>query len=91
METTGQTSIVFLRPGRGEAGHADGERATGETLPRGPGRRLEGLFSIVLDLRIGVEGIAVDGLAFKIGFFRVVGDPGNGGSRESEPRDFRDI
>ena len=91
MKTAGQTEVVLLRPGGGEAGDADGERATGEIEPRGPKGRLELLLLIVST--DGPEGISVDGLAFKIGFFRgerVVGDPGNGGSREGEPRDFGD-
>ena len=100
VETAGQTDIVLLRPGRGEAAHADGERATGEIEPRGPERRPEGLLlvvSIALGFRSrvdGPEGITVDGLAFEIGFVRgkgVAGDPGNGGSREREPSDLRDI
>jgi hypothetical protein len=85
MEPTGQTEVVLLRPGRGEAGHTNCERTTGESEPRGSRRRLEGL---LLDLRgvAGSEGVAVDGPAFEIGFVRVVG-----GSRESEPRDLGDI
>ena len=85
MEPTGQTEVVFLRPGRGEACHADCEGTTGESEPRGSRRRLEGL---LLDLRRvgGSEGVAVDGPAFNIGFVRVVG-----GSGESEPRDLGDI
>ena len=92
METTGQTDVVLLRPGGGKAGHADGERATGEIVPRGPEGRLALLLLIVsVD---GPEGIPVDGLTLEIGFFRgerVVGDPGAGGSREGEPRDLGDV
>jgi hypothetical protein len=97
METTGQTGVVLLRPGGGEAGYADGERATGETEPRWPGRRLEGLLlavSIVLGLRNrvgGSEGISVDGLTFEIGIVRGARSVGDPGSRESEPRDIRDV
>jgi len=91
METTGQTDVVLLRPGGGEAGHADGERATGDIEPRGSRRRLELLLLIVST--DGPEGISIDGLTFEIGFFRgerVAGDPGGGGSREGEPRDLGD-
>ena len=82
----------MLRPGRGEAGHADGERATGEIEPGGPRRHL-GLLLLIVSLD-GPEGISVDGLTLEVGFGRgerVVGDPGNGGSGESEPRDLGDI
>ena len=94
METTGQTDVVLLRPGRSDAGYAEGERATREREPRCPERGLEGpslMVSTVLDIRRGVEGVAIDGLTFGIGFIRgewAVGDPG---SREVEPRDLEDI
>ena len=97
VETTGQTDVVLLRPGRGEAGYADGERATRDGEPRRPGGRLEGPLLIVSigpyprNGADGPEGIAVDGLIFEIGFIRAVADPGNGGSRESEPRNIGDV
>lgn len=52
------------------------------------------ILSVFLDLLKGVEGVAVDRLAFGIGLVRrerAVGDPGNGGSGEVEPRNLRDI
>jgi len=67
MEAAGQTGVVLLRPGRSEAGYADSERATGEGGPGRPRGRFEGLSFIVSN---GSEGIAVDGLAFEIGFVR---------------------
>lgn len=92
METAGQSDVVFLRPGRGKAGYADGERAAGECVPRCLGRRPE--ISTVLDPRNRVEGVTVDGLIFGIGLVRgerTAGDPGNGGSGEVEPRDLGNI
>jgi len=88
METTGETDVVLLRPGGGEARYADGKRATGEMEPRGTRRRLGVLLPIVS--MGGPEGIAIDGLTLEIGFVRgerVAGDPGNGGS---EPRNLGD-
>ena len=73
METTGQTDVVLLRPGRSEAGHAESKRATGESEPRWPKRRLGGLLlmvSITLGVRNRVKGVAIDGLSFEIGFIR---------------------
>ena len=99
METAGQTDVVLLRPGRGEAGYTDAERTAGEVEPRGSKCRPEGRWTIifiVLGLRSvdRPEGVAVDSLAFEIGFVRgerIVGDPGIGGGREGEPRYLRDI
>jgi hypothetical protein len=57
--------------------------------PRGSKGHL-GLFLLIISLD-GQEGISVDGLTLKVGFVRgerVVVDPGNGGSGESEPRDL---
>lgn len=94
VETAGQADVVLLRPGRSDAGYAEGERATGEREPRCPNRGLEGpslMVSIVFDIRRGVEGVAIDGLTFEIGFNRgerTIGDPGSG---EVEPRDLEDI
>jgi len=90
METAGQAEVVLLRPGRGEARYADGERATGESEPRRPKRWLWSLSLIVYN---GPEGIVVDGLAFEIGFVRgecIVDDAGNRGRGEVEPRNLRD-
>ena len=91
MKTTGQPGVVLLRPGGGEAGHADGERATGEIEPGGSKGRPKLL--LLIAPTDGPEGISVDGLTFEIGFFRgerVVGDPRGGGSREGEPSDLGD-
>lgn len=87
MEATGQTDVVLPCPCRGEAGYAEGKRATGDGEPRGLGRCFEGLLQIVSGLlapRIrmgGAESIPVDGLTFEIEIFR-------GERREVEPGDL---
>ena len=72
------SDVMLLHLDSGEAGHADGEQATG----RGWGGAKE-----------APEGISVNGLTLKVGFGQgeqVVGDPKNGGGGESEPMGLGD-
>jgi hypothetical protein len=63
VETTGETSIMLLRPCGSKAGHAEGKRSTREVEPRSLRQRFEGLPPIRVG---GSGGVVVVGLTFEV-------------------------